>query len=322
MFPAYPEAEPVFLPARPVPVGHKWQAPSDAADKWGWPKGSRILSSEHSLVSVADGIARVRNDLSVRYGKVGDRWTTQKAFTAEIDTKTGRWVARSGSSTYDVKRAHVMSKGVFRWRDESTFTRGTGKASRLPKGLVKIGWERPGKDTNRYQRPELGFSLEPPEGFAEQWVRPGSGPRAANWPVHMGASVPADGEIEEGESDLNEAMITGESKPVEKSPGDELIAGTINGDGSLRVRVTATGEETALAGIMRLVEEAQQSKSETQLLADKAAGWLFYIAVSVAAVTAVAWIVAVGFDVDVIARVATVLVIACPMRWDWPSRWW
>jgi Cu2+-exporting ATPase len=130
--------------------------------------------------------------------------------------------------------------------------------------------------------------------------------------VRPGASVPADGEIEEGESDLNEAMITGESKPVEKSPGDEVIAGTINGDGSLRVRVTATGEETALAGIMRLVKEAQQSKSETQLLADKAAGWLFYIAVSVAVVTAVAWIVAVGFDVDVIARVATVLVIACP----------
>jgi len=130
--------------------------------------------------------------------------------------------------------------------------------------------------------------------------------------VRPGASVPADGEIEEGESDVNEAMITGESKPVEKSPGDEVIAGTINGDGSLRVRVTATGEETALAGIMRLVKEAQQSKSETQLLADKAAGWLFYIAVSVAVVTAVAWIVAVGFDVDVIARVATVLVIACP----------
>jgi Cu2+-exporting ATPase len=130
--------------------------------------------------------------------------------------------------------------------------------------------------------------------------------------VRPGASVPADGEIEEGESDVNEAMITGESKPVEKSPGDEVIAGTINGDGSLRVRVTATGEETALAGIMRLVKEAQQSKSETQLLADKAAGWLFYIAVSVAVVTAIAWIVAVGFDVDVIARVATVLVIACP----------
>jgi Cu2+-exporting ATPase len=130
--------------------------------------------------------------------------------------------------------------------------------------------------------------------------------------VRPGASVPADGEIEEGESDVNEAMITGESKPVEKDPGDEVIAGTINGAGSLRVRVTATGEETALAGIMRLVEEAQQSKSETQLLADKAAGWLFYIAVGVAVVTAVAWTVAVGLDVDVIARVATVLVIACP----------
>ncbi len=130
--------------------------------------------------------------------------------------------------------------------------------------------------------------------------------------VRPGASVPVDGEVVEGESELNEAMITGESKPVYKEPGDEVIGGTINGDGSLRVRVTATGDETALAGIMRLVEEAQQSKSETQILADRAAGWLFYIALSVAGVTAVAWIVAVGFDVDVIARVATVLVIACP----------
>ena len=130
--------------------------------------------------------------------------------------------------------------------------------------------------------------------------------------VRPGASVPADAEVVEGESELNEAMITGESKPVYKESGDEVIGGTINGDGSLRVRVTATGEDTALAGIMRLVEEAQQSKSETQVLADRAAGWLFYIALGVAGVTAVAWIIAVGFDVDVIARVATVLVIACP----------
>jgi Cu2+-exporting ATPase len=137
--------------------------------------------------------------------------------------------------------------------------------------------------------------------------------------VRPGASVPADGEIVEGESDVNEAMITGESKPVGKEPGDKVIGGTINasagfstGVGSLRVQVTATGEDTALAGIMRLVKDAQQSKSHTQLLADRAAGWLFYVALGVAVVTAAAWIVAVGFDVDVIARVATVLVIACP----------
>jgi Cu2+-exporting ATPase len=130
--------------------------------------------------------------------------------------------------------------------------------------------------------------------------------------IRPGSSVPADGEVVEGESDVNEAMITGESKPVGKEPGNEVIAGTINGDGSLRVRVTATGEDTALAGIMRLVEEAQQSKSDTQILADKAAGWLFYIAIGVAVVTAIAWLIAVGFNVEVIARVATVLVIACP----------
>jgi Cu2+-exporting ATPase len=130
--------------------------------------------------------------------------------------------------------------------------------------------------------------------------------------VRPGASVPADGEVEEGESDVNEAMITGESKPVRKAPSDKVIAGTINGDGSLRIRVTATGDETALAGIMRLVEEAQKSKSNTQILADRAAGWLFYVAIAVAILTAIGWTIAVGFGVEVIARVATVLVIACP----------
>jgi Cu2+-exporting ATPase len=130
--------------------------------------------------------------------------------------------------------------------------------------------------------------------------------------VRPGASIPADGEVERGESDVDEAMITGESRPVEKGTGDRVIAGSINGSGSLRVRVMATGDETALAGIMRLVEQAQQSKSRTQILADKAAGWLFYIALGAAALTAVAWTIATGFNVDTVARVATVLVIACP----------
>ncbi|WP_336406674.1 copper-translocating P-type ATPase [Haloarcula litorea] len=130
--------------------------------------------------------------------------------------------------------------------------------------------------------------------------------------VRPGASVPADGVVEEGDSDVNEAMITGESKPVSKEPGDEVIGGTVNGDGSLRVRIDATGEETTLAGIMRLVEEAQESKSRTQALADRAAGWLFYVALAAAVVTGIAWTVAVSFNAEVIERVVTVLVIACP----------
>ncbi len=130
--------------------------------------------------------------------------------------------------------------------------------------------------------------------------------------VRPGASIPADGEITEGESTLNESMITGESRPVKKSEGDQVIAGTINGDGSLRIKVTATGDETALAGIMRLVDQAQKSKSETQLLADRAAGWLFYISLSVAALTTIVWVIAIGFNAEVLKRVVTVLVIACP----------
>jgi P-type Cu2+ transporter len=130
--------------------------------------------------------------------------------------------------------------------------------------------------------------------------------------VRPGSSIAADGLVETGESEVDESMLTGETRPVVKTPGASVTAGAINGDGSLRVRVTAAGTGTALAGIMRLVAEAQQSRSATQVLADRAAGWLFYVAVAVAAVTAVVWTLATGFNAEVVSRVATVLVIACP----------
>jgi len=130
--------------------------------------------------------------------------------------------------------------------------------------------------------------------------------------IRPGENIAADGEVVEGESDVNEALITGESTPVKKVPGSSVIAGSINEVGSLRVSVTATGDKTALAGIMRLVEQAQKSKSNTQLLADKAAAWLFYAALAVAGLSAVLWTIAVGLNVEVLKRVVTVLVTACP----------
>lgn len=130
--------------------------------------------------------------------------------------------------------------------------------------------------------------------------------------VRPGASIAADGTVIEGSSSIDESMITGESKPVTRTSGDPVIAGTINQEGSLQVRVDAVGENTALAGIMRLVKEARESKSDTQLLADKAAGWLFYTALAVAALSAVAWSIARGFDIEVLKRVVTILVTACP----------
>jgi Cu2+-exporting ATPase len=130
--------------------------------------------------------------------------------------------------------------------------------------------------------------------------------------VRPGAQVPADGHVEEGKSQVNESMITGESRPVEKQQNDEVIAGTVNGSGSLRVRVTRIGEQTMLAGIMRLVAEAQQSRSRAQALADRAAFWLTLIAVGVALVTLIAWTVAQGFDNVTIERVVSTLVVACP----------
>lgn len=130
--------------------------------------------------------------------------------------------------------------------------------------------------------------------------------------IRPGSSVPADGVVATGESEVDESLVTGESHPILKSPGEEVIAGTVNGDGSIRVTISAVGDETALAGIMRLVSEAQASKSRTQLLADRAAGWLFYAAIGAAAITAVAWVIASGFNVETLSRVVTVLIIACP----------
>ena len=130
--------------------------------------------------------------------------------------------------------------------------------------------------------------------------------------IRPGSNVPADGTIIECESEVDEALVTGESTPVNKTLYAKVIAGTSNGEGSLRVQVTAIGEETALAGIMRLVAQAQQSKSRTQILADRAAGWLFYGALTVAAITAVVWLGAVGLEDEIVKRVVTVLVIACP----------
>jgi Cu2+-exporting ATPase len=130
--------------------------------------------------------------------------------------------------------------------------------------------------------------------------------------VRPGASVPADGIVRDGSSDLNESMITGESRPVRKELGAKVIAGTVNGSGSLRVQVTGTGEKTALAGIMRLVSQAQTSRSRAQALADRAAFFLTVIAIAAAGVTLVSWSL-VGKDASfVIERVVTVLVIACP----------
>jgi Cu2+-exporting ATPase len=130
--------------------------------------------------------------------------------------------------------------------------------------------------------------------------------------IRPGASIPADGLVREGESEVNESMITGESAPVRKGPEAKVIAGTVNGAGSLRVEVTGTGDQTALAGIMRLVGQAQTSRSRAQALADRAAFYLTIIAVGAAVLTLVAWLSLGQESSFVIERVVTVLVIACP----------
>ena len=137
--------------------------------------------------------------------------------------------------------------------------------------------------------------------------------------VRPGSAIAADGEVVEGSSDIDESMVTGESREVRKSVGDSVVAGTINGassalgEGTLTIRITKVGGDTMIAGVMRLVAEAQASKSKTQRLADRAAGWLFYVATVAAALTAVLWPLLADPTADfVLERVVTVLVIACP----------
>lgn len=129
--------------------------------------------------------------------------------------------------------------------------------------------------------------------------------------VRPGGSVPADGRIVDGRAEMDESMITGESRPVVRTVGDVVTAGTVATDSGLRVEVTATGDDTTLAGIRRLVADAQQSSSRAQRLADRAAGWLFWFALAAAAVTAVVWS-AMGVPDEAVVRTITVLVIACP----------
>jgi len=129
--------------------------------------------------------------------------------------------------------------------------------------------------------------------------------------VRPGGRIPVDGDVIEGTADVDESMITGESRAVSRGIGAHVVAGTVATDNAIRVRVTAVGDETALAGIQRLVSEAQNSSSRAQRLADTAAGWLFWFALGAAVVTAIVW-TTVGSPQDAVIRTITVLVIACP----------
>jgi Cu2+-exporting ATPase len=131
--------------------------------------------------------------------------------------------------------------------------------------------------------------------------------------VRPGAAVPVDGEVVDGDSEVNESLLTGESTAVRKAVGASVIAGSLNGSGALTVRVARTGDDTAIAGVMKLVADAQASKSGAQVLADRAAALLFYVALGAAVITLVAWtLISPDDPAFVIERVVTVLIIACP----------
>lgn len=130
--------------------------------------------------------------------------------------------------------------------------------------------------------------------------------------VEAGEKVPADGEVTDGSSSVNEALVTGEARAVEAKAGDTVFGGSQNGDGTLYVRVTGTGQSGYLAQVMRLVSEAQQEKSHAEVLSDKVARWLFYAAVAVGLAAFAAWLVVTRSVDDAVTRMVTVFVIACP----------
>ncbi|MGO1464943.1 MAG: copper-translocating P-type ATPase, partial [Candidatus Corynebacterium faecigallinarum] len=129
--------------------------------------------------------------------------------------------------------------------------------------------------------------------------------------VRPGATIPADGTIVDGSASMDESMVTGESRTVHRDVDDHVVAGTIATDSGVRVRITAVGDDTALAGIQKLVSDAQNSSSRAQRIADTAAAWLFWFALGAALITAVVWTL-VGVPEDAVVRTITVLVIACP----------
>ena len=129
--------------------------------------------------------------------------------------------------------------------------------------------------------------------------------------VRPGAAVPADGRVIDGSASMDESMVTGESTTVRRAEGDTVVAGTVATDSGLRLEITATGDDTALAGIQKLVSEAQNSTSRAQRIADKASAWLFWFALGAAVITAIVWSL-VGMPDSAVVRTITVLVIACP----------
>jgi len=129
--------------------------------------------------------------------------------------------------------------------------------------------------------------------------------------VRPGENIPADAVVDEGESMLDESLLTGESKPVYKKPGSKLFMGSTNVDGALRAHISKSGKESYLSQVIKLVKEAQQSRSQTQDIANKAAGWLFYAATAIGAVTFAVW-AAIASPMDAVLRTVTVLIIACP----------
>lgn len=131
--------------------------------------------------------------------------------------------------------------------------------------------------------------------------------------IKPGEKIPADGRIYEGKTSINEAMITGESKPASKSEGDEVIGGSINGEGSIKIEVEKTGDETYLSQVVKLVREAQDSKSKTQNIANKAAFWLTIVAITAGAITMIVWLMVEGASFNfALSRTVTVMVITCP----------
>jgi Cu2+-exporting ATPase len=279
---------PIVLWGHMLPAVTGWHAPTFPGSRWLAPALGTAVFLYGGLVFLRGAARELAARLPGMMTLIALAITVAFAFSAAV---TLGW---PGAPLWEELATLVTIMLLGHWIEMRSIGQASGALSELAKLL-----------------PDLAVRLVP--GGSEEEVVPVAALREGDLVlVRPGAAVPADGTVRAGESRVDESMLTGESRPVAKRPGDAVVAGTVNQAGALRVEVTGTGERTALAGIVRLVSAAQASRSRAQALADRAAFFLTLVAVGAAIGTALLWTLTGARADFVVERVVTVLVIACP----------
>ena len=209
--PMYPEDDALLFPREPVPVGHSWKPTRKTLDKWTEASSAakklecKALSAEFRFVSVTGGVALIEGDVVVKANFGGKRMKIPTRLTAKINTRSGRWVNDTNSGIIEMKMRHATMKMVGRGEESATFKPGKGRVSALPKKIFKIGWKRPGKDTNNHIDKTKGFSLNVPKSYTARKPPPDS-PFLAQFVNKQGFIIGVTSDNADRPMDINEAV--------------------------------------------------------------------------------------------------------------------